>query len=109
MIEDLSAWFSETNKALLIGGGAAASLLFVFMWIARFLYLCRPSEILIFSGRKHRLPDGTIIGSRVVFGGRAWRIPIIETVQRRAPTRRWGFRSRSGRSRSSSCRPTRRW
>ena len=82
MIEELSAWFSETNKALLVGGGAAALLLFVFMWIARFLYLCRPSEILIFSGRKHRLPDGTIVGSRVVFGGRAWRIPIIETVQR---------------------------
>jgi flotillin len=33
-------------------------------------------------GRKHRLADGTIVGSRVVFGGRAWRIPIIETVQR---------------------------
>ena len=82
MIEQLSAWFSETNEALLIGGGAAAFLLFIFMWIARFLYLCRPSEILIFSGRKHRLPDGTIVGSRVVFGGRAWRIPLIETVQR---------------------------
>jgi len=82
VIEDLSAWFSETNKALLVGGGGAAFLLFVFMWLARFLYLCRPSEILIFSGRKHQLADGSIVGSRVVFGGRAWRIPVIETVQR---------------------------
>ena len=81
-IQQISAWFSETNEALLIGGGLGLFVLFTFMWIARFLYLCRPSEILIFSGRKHRLPDGTITGSRVVFGGRAWRIPIIETVQR---------------------------
>ena len=45
--------------ALLIGGGLGLFVLFTFMWIARFLYLCRPSEILIFSGRKHLLPDGT--------------------------------------------------
>src|ERR1051325_7895264 len=82
VIEQFEAWLSETNKALLIGGGAGLLVLFVFMWIARFLYLCRPSEILIFSGRKHRLADGNVVGSRVVFGGRAWRIPIIETVQR---------------------------
>ncbi len=82
LVEQISAFFSETNKALLIGGGLGLVVLFTFMWIARFLYLCRPSEILIFSGRKHRLADGTIVGSRVVFGGRAWRVPIIETVQR---------------------------
>jgi flotillin len=82
LIQQISAWFSETNKAVLIGGGLGLFVLFTFMWIARFLYLCRPSEILIFSGRKHRLADGTFVGSRVVFGGRAWRIPVIETVQR---------------------------
>src|SRR3954471_19522370 len=82
LVQQLSDWFSETNKALLFGGGAAAFVLFMFMWVGRFLYLCRPSEILIFSGRQHRLADGSIVGSRVVFGGRAWRIPLIETVQR---------------------------
>src|SRR5436189_1117241 len=82
LIQQISAWFSEQNTALLIGGGLGLFVLFTFMWIARFLYLCRPSEILIFSGRKHRLADGTFVGSRVVFGGRAWRLPLIETVQR---------------------------
>jgi len=82
VIQQIEAWLSETNLAALIGGGAAVVVLITFMWIARFLYLCRPSEILIFSGRKHRLADGTIVGSRVVFGGRAWRVPIIENVQR---------------------------
>jgi flotillin len=82
LVQQISAWWSETNMTALIGGGGALFVLFMFMWVARFLYLCRPSEILIFSGRKHRLADGTIVGSRVVFGGRAWRIPIIENVQR---------------------------
>jgi flotillin len=72
----------ETSLSLLIGGAAGIAVLGTVMFVARFLYLCRPSEILIFSGRKHRLADGTEVGSRVVFGGRAWRIPLIETVQR---------------------------
>jgi len=80
--QQISAWLSETNMAVVVGGGGALLVLFTFMWIARFLYLCRPSEILIFSGREHKLADGSVVGSRVVFGGRAWRIPIIETVQR---------------------------
>jgi len=80
--QQISTWFAETNLMFLVGAGAAAAVLFTFMWIARFLYLCRPSEILIFSGREHKLADGSVVGSRVVFGGRAWRIPIIETVQR---------------------------
>jgi flotillin len=82
LIEQLKTWFTEADLSFLIGGGAAVVLLFTFMWIGRFLYLCRPCEILIFSGRKHQLADGSVVGSRVVFGGRAWRIPIIETVQR---------------------------
>jgi len=66
----------------LLGGIAAGGLLVLFALLTRFLYVCRPSEILIFSGRKHRLADGTVVGSRVVFGGRSWRVPLIETVQR---------------------------
>ena len=74
--------FGETSLSFLIGGGAGLLVLLAIMFAARFLYLCRPSEILIFSGRKHRLADGSEVGSRVVFGGRAWRRPLIENVQR---------------------------
>jgi flotillin len=81
-MQQISAWFSQANLTVLIGAGGAVFVLMTFMIAARFLYLCRPSEILIFSGRKHRLSDGTNVGSRVVFGGRAWRVPIIENVQR---------------------------
>ena len=48
----------------------------------KFIYVCRPNEILIFSGRSHKRPDGTRVGYRVIFGGRAFRIPIVEQVER---------------------------
>jgi flotillin len=63
-------------------GGAGLALVVMIAFVSRFLFVCRPSEILIFAGRKHRLPDGSEAGFRVVFGGRAWRVPLIESVQR---------------------------
>ena len=46
-----------------------------------FLKICPPNEVLIFSGKKRKLPDGTTIGYRIIKGGRAFQLPIIETVQ----------------------------
>lgn len=68
----------------IVGGVAAGvAVLFVLMVIYRYLLrICRPNEILIFSGRKHTLPDGRTVGYRVVFGGRGVRIPVVETVNR---------------------------
>ena len=50
--------------------------------VRRLLYICRPNEILIFSGRKHRLPDGTVVGYKVVRRGWAVRIPMLQTISR---------------------------
>jgi flotillin len=64
-------------------GGVAAGLavLLVLMVIYRYLLrICRPNEILIFSGRKHKTEDGRVVGYRVVFGGRGVRVPIVEQV-----------------------------
>ena len=46
------------------------------------LKICPPNEVLIFSGRQRRLDDGSKVGYRVIQGGRGFRIPIIETVDR---------------------------
>ena len=46
------------------------------------IYICRPNEILIFSGRQHKLADGTTVGYRVAHGGWAFRVPYFETVDR---------------------------
>lgn len=81
---------------LAAGAGAAVLLLLMILLIKNFLYLCRPNEILIFTGRK-RVFDGVDHGPLIIMGkglrdqpaqfagggrGRAWRIPIIERVDR---------------------------
>ncbi|MFZ5477784.1 MAG: flotillin family protein [Myxococcota bacterium] len=66
--------------AFLGAAGVAFALLLLVAFVRMFLFICRPNEVLIFSGRKRALADGTEVGYRVVFGGRAVRIPIIERV-----------------------------
>ncbi|HEY9609555.1 flotillin family protein [Allocoleopsis sp.] len=57
--------------------------LIVFVWFLKsFLCICKPNEVLILSGRKRRTKDGQEIGYRVLTGGRAIRIPIVETIKR---------------------------
>ena len=46
------------------------------------LKICQPNEVLIFSGRQRKLSDGSQVGYRVIKGGRGFRIPIIEEVDR---------------------------
>ncbi|MEZ4361283.1 MAG: SPFH domain-containing protein [Kofleriaceae bacterium] len=68
-----------------LGAGvmAAIAVFILVMLLYRYLLrICRPNEILIFSGRKHTSEDGRVVGYRVVFGGRGMRIPIVETVSR---------------------------
>jgi flotillin len=65
-----------------VGLGAAVGLLVFIAFAKQFLFICRPQELLIFAGRKHRGDDGAEVGYRVVFGGRAWRVPVIESVDR---------------------------
>lgn len=71
----------------IVSGVVTAAIIFgvflVVMAIIRsLLYICPPNEVLIFTGRKYRYPDGTVRGFKVLFGGRKIRIPILETVDR---------------------------
>jgi flotillin len=68
----------------IVGGivAGAAVLLFVVIVYRVLLKICKPNEILIFSGRTRRMPDGTTLGYRVVFGGRGMRVPLAERVSR---------------------------
>lgn len=67
-------------SALCVGAGLAFGLLAATLIAKQFLFICRPNEVLIFSGGKRRMADGSDVGYRVVFGGRAFRVPIIERV-----------------------------
>ncbi|HXX67001.1 MAG TPA: flotillin family protein [Polyangiaceae bacterium] len=50
--------------------------------VTRNLYVCSPSEVLIFSGRRWQGAGNKEIGFRIVRGGRAMRVPLIEVVER---------------------------
>lgn len=61
-----------------------AAFLAVFGIIRANLKICQPNEVLIFSGRSRALPDGSKMGYRVIRGGRGFRIPLLERVDRLA-------------------------
>jgi flotillin len=66
--------------ALIIILGIAA---FATLGVVRnILYVCEPSEVLVFSGRSRKRADGKDVGYRFVKGGRATRVPLLETVDR---------------------------
>ena len=47
--------------------------------LTRFLYICQPNEVLVFSGGQ-RASSGRKVGYRIIKGGRAVRVPLLETV-----------------------------
>lgn len=63
--------------ALLIFGGISIT-----WFLKSFLCICKPNEVVILSGRKWKTKDGQEVGYRVLSGGRAISIPIVETVKR---------------------------
>lgn len=63
---------------MLAGVGAVLS----YCFLRSFLCICKPNEVLVISGRKSKTADGQDVGYRVLAGGRAICIPILETVER---------------------------
>lgn len=65
----------------LLGLSVVGAVLLIW-FVKSFMQICNPNEILVLSGRKHRMQDGQMLGYRVIFGGRTIVIPILETVKR---------------------------
>lgn len=72
----------EIIGLLCIGMAMGLALIGVVLILKKFLYVCRPNEILIFSGRQYAMEDGSSVGYRVIHGGWAVRIPILEKIDR---------------------------
>lgn len=68
--------------AIITSGGVVAAVIALTGIVKMLMHICRPNEILVFSGRPNVLADGRKVGFRVVFGGRAFRMPLLETVER---------------------------
>ena len=60
-----------------VGAGVAAVGL-----AGNLLYICEPNEVLIFSGRRRQDETWRVRGYRIIKGGRGWRVPLFETVDR---------------------------
>src|SRR5687768_5583148 len=71
---------AELTLELAIAALVAVALLFHVL--GRLLIVCRPNEVVVISGRKHRLGDGSHVGFKVLHGGRGFRIPVLEEVNR---------------------------
>ncbi len=61
---------------------ALVGVIVIALFVSRFLLICHPNEVIILSGRSRKLKDGTIVGYRIIRGGRALRIPILEKAAR---------------------------
>ena len=70
-------------ETIVVISGVLVTAIFVVFGIVRAnLKICQPNEVLIFSGRSRRMSDGTKVGYRFIKGGRGFRIPILEQVER---------------------------
>jgi flotillin len=65
---------------MIIGAAILASFFFVMWLVSRNYIKVPPNEAAAFSGRKRKLPDGRTVGYRLVRGGAALRIPLLEKV-----------------------------
>ena len=77
---------SQVGNNRSVGGGVAIAVLIfailIGIWgVNALVQICDPNKILIISGRKYKRSDGQTLGYRVIYGGRTFRIPILETVK----------------------------
>lgn len=75
---DSGAW-----TIVFVALGAAVGVLVLIAIAKSLLHIAQPNEALVFSGKKYKRADGTVLPYRILRQGqRAWRIPILERVDR---------------------------
>ncbi|MBU53646.1 MAG: hypothetical protein CL920_33530 [Deltaproteobacteria bacterium] len=74
-------WLTPQNVGLILGLGGLFILLLI-IFIKANLVICQPNEVVVISGRKRKLEDGTVVGYRILKGGRSFKWPIYESVRR---------------------------
>jgi flotillin len=73
------------DQAQLIGisiGLGALAVLLILVFIKANMIICQPNEVVVLAGRKRKLPDGSVVGYRIIRGGRGFKWPFIESVKR---------------------------
>ena len=76
----LAANFMENGMAILAALVVAVVLVLLFILIMSRYTKVGPNQVLVVSGRKHRLEDGSLVGFRIVKGGGTFVWPVLEKV-----------------------------
>jgi len=72
----------DFTMLLILAGIFVTSIIVIVKAISNLLLISQPNEVIILSGRRREMPDGSIVGYRVIKGGRALRIPLLEKASR---------------------------
>ncbi len=84
-LAETSADAPEMQQLFVVVGVALAVALGLLVFLAllrRFLFVCRPNELLVIAGKKHTLPSGEAANYTVIQSGSHWRVPFLQTVSR---------------------------
>ncbi len=72
----------ETGSVMVLAVLFVVGALFFVGLIRSHLYICRPNELLVISGKKHRLANGESANFTVILAGTHLRIPFLQKVDR---------------------------
>ena len=70
------------DVAILVAIATGVGLMVLLALAKQFLFICKPHELLVVSGRKHDLPGGKSLNFTVIQAGRHWRLPFLQSVKR---------------------------
>jgi flotillin len=78
---------SRSRPSNVVGGVGVTVAVLIFLsvlgiwFLNTFMCICKPNEVLVLSGKKHKSKGGRELGYQVIFGGRAIRNPLLHTVK----------------------------
>jgi flotillin len=65
---------------LIVGLVAIVVVTMIVYTLKNLIFVASPNQVLVLAGRSRKLRDGSVVGFRAVRGGRATRVPLLETV-----------------------------
>ncbi|WP_245588606.1 flotillin family protein [Deinococcus pimensis] len=67
-------------EVLILAGIVVVAVVLVLVSVQQFLIVVPPNKLLVISGRSRKTETGDSVGFRVIRGGRAFRVPVLERV-----------------------------
>ena len=67
---------------IMLAGGFVLALMVAVAMFRRYLYICKPNELLVVAGKRHRMASGEFSNFTVVLAGTHLRVPFLQTVDR---------------------------